>query len=92
MYVTIVCIRWRLTVPYLPIARGKPGRNGRKAPHRRLVIAVHVLTAGQTYQDLGPTYHDDRNWSPIVQQTAHRLENLGFQVTGAPADPLPTTE
>jgi len=62
--------------------------------HRLLVIVVHVLTDGQPYQDLGPTYHDERDRSQIVHRTVHRLEKLGFRVTVEPvepADPLPAT-
>ncbi len=51
------------------------------------MIVVHVLTDSQPYQDLGPTYHDERDRNQIV----HRLEKLGFRVTVEPADPLPST-
>jgi transposase len=59
--------------------------------HRLLVIVVHVLTDGQPYQDLGPTYHDARDRNQIVHRTVRRLEKLGFRVTVEPADPLPAT-
>lgn len=59
--------------------------------HRLLVIAVHVLTDGQPYQDLGPTYHEARDRSQMVHRAVHRLEKLGFRVTVEPADPLPAT-
>jgi transposase len=55
--------------------------------HRLLVIVVHVITAGQPYQDLGPTDHDERDRIQIVHRTVHRLEKLGFRVTVEPRDP-----
>ncbi len=59
--------------------------------HRLLVIVMHVLSDGQPYQDLGPTHHDERDRSQIVQRTVRRLEKLGFRVTIEPADPLPAS-
>ncbi len=53
--------------------------------HRLPVIVVHVITASQSYQDLGPTYHDERDRIQIV--TVYRLEKLGFRVTVEPRDP-----
>ncbi len=55
--------------------------------HRILVIVVHVLTSGQPYQDLGPTYHDERDRIQIVRRTVKRLEKLGYRVTIDPVDP-----
>ena len=59
--------------------------------HRLLVIVVHVLTDGQPYQDLGPTYHDARDRNQIVHRAVHRLEKLGFRGTVEPADSVPAT-
>lgn len=64
--------------------------------HRLLVIVFHVLTAGQPYRDLGPTYHDERDRTQILHRTVRRLEKLGHRVTVEPIetggpDVLPTT-
>jgi transposase len=37
--------------------------------HRLLIIVYHVLVFGQPYQELGPTYHDERDRTRIVHQT-----------------------
>lgn len=64
--------------------------------HRLLIIVVHVMTTGEPYHDLGPTYHDARDRAQIVRRSVRRLERLGLRVTVepiAPPDPpdLPAT-
>ncbi len=41
--------------------------------HRLLIIVYHVLVSGQPYQELGPTYHDERDRTRIVHQAVRRL-------------------
>ena len=62
--------------------------------HRLLIIVYHVLVSGQPYQELGPTYHDERDRTRIVHQTVRRLARLGYRVTlesVQPDGPLPAT-
>ena len=59
--------------------------------HRLLIIVYHVVVSGQPYQELGPTYHDERDRTRIVHQTVRRLARLGFRVTLEPDGPLPAT-
>lgn len=53
--------------------------------HNLLVIAYHVLSRGDTFQDLGSTYFDDRDRERTFHRLTRRLEALGYQVAVAPA-------
>jgi transposase len=48
--------------------------------HSILVIVYHILTRRQPYQDLGPTYFDERNRQRVEQRLVRRLERLGYVV------------
>lgn len=45
-----------------------------------LVIVYYLLATDQPYQDLGASFHDQRNKDRIVRQQVRRLERLGFTV------------
>lgn len=60
--------------------------------HRLLIIVYHVLVVGRPYQELGPTYHDERDRTHIVHQAVRRLARLGYRVTVELAGPLPATD
>jgi transposase len=49
--------------------------------HTILVMAYHMLSRRQPYQDLGSNYFDERERAAIARQSVRRLEQLGFQVT-----------
>ena len=49
--------------------------------HSILIIAYHVLSRKQPYQDLGSNYFDERDRTLVARQSIRRLEHLGFKVT-----------
>lgn len=49
--------------------------------HSILIIAYHVLTRQQPYQELGSNYFDERDRTIVARQSIRRLEQLGFKVT-----------
>jgi transposase len=49
--------------------------------HSILIIAYHVLSRKQPYQDLGSNYFDERDRTLVARQSIRRLEQLGFKVT-----------
>jgi transposase len=48
--------------------------------HSILVIAYHLLRDGGVYEDLGPTYFDERDRTRVTQRLLQRLRNLGLAV------------
>jgi transposase len=54
--------------------------------HSILVIAYHLLTKHQPYQDLGPTYFDQRARQAVERRLVRRLEALGYTVSLQPPD------
>jgi transposase len=52
--------------------------------HSILVIAYHVLTRRETYQELGGNYFDERERTAVERRLTRRLERLGYQVTLKP--------
>jgi transposase len=53
--------------------------------HSLLVIAYHILTRKQMYQDLGPNYFDERDRLIVQRRLVARLEKLGYEVSLKPA-------
>lgn len=49
--------------------------------HALLIVVYHLLRDGTEYQDLGPTYFDERDREATVRRTVRRLERLGYRVT-----------
>src|SRR5262249_9182394 len=49
--------------------------------HRILVIAYHLLTKHEPYQDLGATYFDHRAGQAAERRLVRRLEALGYTVS-----------
>ena len=52
--------------------------------HRLLKVVHAVMTSGTPYQELGATYHDERDRAQIVLRAVRRLEKLGYRVTVSP--------
>jgi transposase len=52
--------------------------------HSILVIAYHVLTRREIYQELGGNYFDERERTVVERRLTRRLERLGYQVTLEP--------
>jgi transposase len=48
--------------------------------HTILTIAYHLLSNETDYQDLGPTYFDQRDQQRVTQRLVRRLEGLGYSV------------
>lgn len=48
--------------------------------HSILIIALHLIKNGKTYQDLGSNYFDRRNSATTASRMVHRLEQLGYKV------------
>ena len=55
--------------------------------HTILVIAYHVLTRQQPYQELGPNYFDELDRQAVERRLVRRLERLGYQVELKPTVP-----
>ena len=70
-----------LAAKYHRLARRLGGKRAAMAvAHTILVIAYHLIRDEKTYEELGPTYHDQRSQKIVVRRLAKRLEDLGFQV------------
>lgn len=54
--------------------------------HAILVIAYHVLTRREPYQDLGANYFDERDRQAVERRLVRRLEQLGYAVKLKPAE------
>ena len=52
--------------------------------HSLFVRCFVLASRGGTYQDLGPTYFDERRKEVVTQKLVRRLENLGYDVSIAP--------
>jgi transposase len=48
--------------------------------HSLLVIAYHVLKRRVNFEDLGPTYFDERDRAGVERRLVRRLERLGYKV------------
>jgi transposase len=59
--------------------------------HSILVIAWHLLTRSTEYQDLGPTYFDERDRRLVERTLVRRLEGLGYRVALTPYGASPPT-
>jgi transposase len=57
--------------------------------HSILVIAWHLLTRSTEYQDLGPTYFDERDRRLVERTLVRRLEGLGYRVALTPYSAAP---
>ncbi len=66
------------------VARRGKQRAAVAVGHTILIIVYHLLTAGTTYQDLGPDYFDERNRRAVEHRLVRRLEGLGYRVTLEP--------
>ncbi len=53
--------------------------------HSLLIIAYHVLKRRVDFQDLGPTYFDERDRTNVERRLVRRLERLGYKVALEPA-------
>ncbi len=62
-------------------ARRGAGRAAVAVGHSILVIVYHLLRDGVVYQELGPTWFDQRDRTATVRRTVKRLEALGYHVT-----------
>jgi transposase len=65
------------------------GRRGKKKAivavgHSILVIAYHVLSRHEPYQELGANYFDERQRQTTERRLVRRLENLGYEVALKP--------
>jgi transposase len=62
----------------------KPRLGAKKAvvavAHSVLVIAYHILTKREPYQDLGPDYFRQRNKEQQAQRFVRQLERMGYHV------------
>jgi transposase len=52
--------------------------------HSLLIIAYHVLKRRVDFQDLGPTYFDERDRTNVERRLVRRLERLGYKVALEP--------
>lgn len=52
--------------------------------HSILVIAYHVLSKKEPYDDLGSNYFDERDRVRVEKRLSRRLERLGYKVTLKP--------
>jgi len=61
-------------------------RRGRKraivaVAHTLVVIIYQMLKRGSVYQDLGPTYFEERDRQAVTRRAVKRLERLGYNVS-----------
>ncbi|GMA63490.1 IS110 family transposase (plasmid) [Alicyclobacillus fastidiosus] len=52
--------------------------------HYMLIIIYHMLVNQTEYEDLGPTYHEERNRERVIRRHLHSLEKLGLTVIVQP--------
>ena len=62
-------------------ARRGANRAAVAVAHSILVIAYHLLTRREPYQDLGGNYFDERKRQTVTYRLVRRLEKLGHHVT-----------
>ena len=75
-----------LAAQYRQIARRRgPNKATVAVAHSILFAAWHMLTTGNTYDDLGPDYLSRRNTQIETRRLVKRLEALGHSVTLNPA-------
>lgn len=67
----------------LATRRGK-NRAAVAVGHTILVIVYHLIKEETAYQDLGPTYFDERDRAAVERRLIRRLEQLGYQVAVTP--------
>jgi transposase len=62
---------------------GRRGKNRAAVAvgHTILVTLYHMLRDGLVYEDLGPTWFDERDRRATVRHAVRRLEALGYRVT-----------
>jgi transposase len=53
--------------------------------HTILVIVYHLITRETEYEDLGPTYYDERDRVVVERRLVRRLEQLGYSVVLTPS-------
>ncbi len=53
--------------------------------HAILRIVYHLLSRGESYHDLGPTFFDERHRQTATRRAVQRLQRLGYRVTLDPA-------
>ncbi len=53
--------------------------------HSILVITYHLLERGNTYEEFGGRYFDERGWQAVERWLVSRLEGMGYTVTLQPA-------
>ncbi|GMA62137.1 IS110 family transposase [Alicyclobacillus fastidiosus] len=52
--------------------------------HYMLIIIYHMLVNQTEYEDLGPTYHEERNRERVIRRHLYSLEKLGLTVIVQP--------
>jgi hypothetical protein len=62
-------------------ARRGANRAAVAVAHSILVVAYHLLTRREPYQDLGGNYFDERKRDSVTHRLVRRLEKLGHHVT-----------
>jgi transposase len=67
----------------LSFRRGKK-RAAVAVAHSILVIAYHLISRQESYQDLGADYFDQQKPESVKKRLVKRLEKLGYQVTLEP--------
>jgi transposase len=65
-------------------ARRGANRAAVAVAHTILVIAYHLLTKADVYQDLGANYFDEQDKDATVKRAVARIRRLGYEVTLAP--------
>jgi len=71
-----------LSAQYHRLAARRGGKRAALAvAHSILVIAYYIMARGQTYEDLGGNYFDERDRRQVERRLVKRLEGLGYSVT-----------
>jgi len=62
---------------------GRRGKNRAAVAvaHSILTIAYYIVKRKQPYNELGPTYYEERKRDTVIRQSIKKLESLGYKVT-----------
>jgi transposase len=89
----LAAIRVKDTYLHAQYKRLKPRRGHKKAlgavKHTVIYTVWHMLTTGETYNDLGSDYFTYRDPERQTKRLIRQLERLGHTVTLGPANPAP---
>ncbi|GMA65694.1 IS110 family transposase [Alicyclobacillus fastidiosus] len=73
-----------LSAKYHRIAARRGSKRAAVAVGHYMLIIIYHMLVNQTEEDLGPTYHEERNRERVIRRHLHSLEKLGLTVIVQP--------